>query len=258
MDLFCPHCTRRVTVPDDKAGQVLSCPLCAKQFQAPSLAPPPSTPKAPPPPAPTPETKYSAGEPPQKPATGVPEDPATVETPQPMGDYARSFAIVFKSAWLAFVPPVCLFLIFILSFFNWHHVDQDHTASLWGMSFISQGQAGDVKQAHFLAYTILMLFPTWLLVAAAFALNKAPLPPQVMVVKGWLDLAAGLFLGLTFLMLCIDYLDAHFVARNNAIALAMKLAIRLHFLAMMASFLMFWLHLRSRRNLPPPRLEVRF
>ena len=35
MDLFCPHCSRRVTVPDSNAGQVTSCPLCAKQFMTP-------------------------------------------------------------------------------------------------------------------------------------------------------------------------------------------------------------------------------
>ena len=48
MDLFCPHCTRRVSVSDDKAGLITNCPLCGKQFMAPSLAPPPA-PKPPPP-----------------------------------------------------------------------------------------------------------------------------------------------------------------------------------------------------------------
>lgn len=123
------------------------------------------------------------------------------------------------------------------------------------MAFVPQG---DVKQAHFLAYTILMLFPTWILVIAAFAINKLPLPPQVGVVKGWLDLAAGFFLGLTFLMLCIDYLDAHFIARANTMTLPLKIAFRLHFLAMLASFAMFWLHLRSRWNLPAPKVEARW
>src|SRR5262245_47776715 len=107
MDLFCPHCTRRVSVPDDKSGQVMSCPLCGKQFQAPSLAPPPSAPKPPAPP-PAPEPTYNAGEPPQQAAPGAAEGPATVETPQPMGDYTRSLAVTLKATWLAIVPPVCL------------------------------------------------------------------------------------------------------------------------------------------------------
>src|SRR5437868_3831006 len=111
MDLFCPHCTRRVTVPEDKAGQIMSCPLCAKQFQAPSLAPPPSAPKPPPVPTPEPETKYSAGEPPPKSSPSEAESP-TQEQMQPPGDYSHSYALILKVGWLAFVPPVCLFLIF--------------------------------------------------------------------------------------------------------------------------------------------------
>src|SRR5262245_5658224 len=113
MDLFCPHCTRRVTVPEDKAGQVMSCPLCAKQFQAPSLAPPPSAPKPPAAPAPEPETKYSAGEPPPKSSSSAAADTPTQEVIQPPGDYSHSLAICFTPAYLAFVPPVCLFLIFV-------------------------------------------------------------------------------------------------------------------------------------------------
>lgn len=251
MDLFCPHCTRRVSVPDDKAGQVMSCPLCAKQFQAPSLAPPPSEPKPPAPPPSAPESPYSAGEPPFKSTSPAPAEPAA-----PPGDYTRSLGISLKASWLAFVPMACLFVIFVLSFFTWHNIDTEHSASLWGMSFLTQ--PGDVKQAHFLAYTILMLFPTALLVVAAFAINVLPLPPQVGLLKGWLDLAAGLFLGLTFLMLCIDYADAHFVARLNGIALAEKIAFRLQLLAMFASFAMFWLSWRARRNQPAPRFELRW
>jgi hypothetical protein len=95
-------------------------------------------------------------------------------------------------------------------------------------------------------------------VIAAFAVNILPLPPQVGVVKGWLDLAVGFLLGITFLLLCVDYLQSHFVAVTNPIALAMKIAFRLHFLAMLASFGMFWLHLRSRWNLPAPRIEARW
>ena len=37
MELLCPHCMKRVTVSDDKAGQVLNCPLCNGVFAAPSL-----------------------------------------------------------------------------------------------------------------------------------------------------------------------------------------------------------------------------
>ena len=39
MELLCPHCMKKVTVGDDKAGQVLNCPLCQGVFAAPSLPP---------------------------------------------------------------------------------------------------------------------------------------------------------------------------------------------------------------------------
>ncbi len=37
MNLICPHCQKQVTVPDDKAGQTLACPLCSQSFQVPAL-----------------------------------------------------------------------------------------------------------------------------------------------------------------------------------------------------------------------------
>src|SRR5260370_37098183 len=52
MELLCPHCLKRVTVSDDKSGQVLNCPLCNGVFAAPSLAPAPGRAPAPPPPPP--------------------------------------------------------------------------------------------------------------------------------------------------------------------------------------------------------------
>ena len=77
-------------------------------------------------------------------------------------------------------------------------------------------------------------------------------------VKGWLDLAAGLLLGLTFIMLCIDYADVHFLQRANPITLPLKIAIRLQFVAMIASFALFWLNWRKRSNLPLPKVELRW
>src|SRR6266446_4582719 len=49
MKLICPNCQKELTVPDQYAGQVMKCPLCAGNFTAPTLpqassAPPPSAP----------------------------------------------------------------------------------------------------------------------------------------------------------------------------------------------------------------------
>src|SRR5436853_1809910 len=38
MNLVCPHCQKLVTVPDENAGQMASCPACKEKFVVPSLA----------------------------------------------------------------------------------------------------------------------------------------------------------------------------------------------------------------------------
>ena len=63
------------------------------------------------------------------------------------------------------MPSACLLVIFVLSFFTWHYIDPLHQPSLWGLAFVDQNLP-DVKQAQFLAYTILMLFPTFEVVIA--------------------------------------------------------------------------------------------
>jgi hypothetical protein len=257
MDLFCPHCTSRVTVPNDKAGQVTSCPLCAKQFMAPAMAPPPAAPKPPAPPAPPVET-YGMG-PPPAPVPSMPSAPskpapvlavAPPSPPLPPGEYTRSFACTLRETWLAFVPTACVVLILVLSFFTWHRIDSEQKPSLWGLSFVDQ-------KVHFMAYTILMLFPILPLTIVALVFDKGFAPPPILPLMPWKSLLVGLLLGFTFLLLLFDYVDAHLFQRINPIALPEKLAIRLHFIAMLASFGMFWLHWRKKSNLPPPKCEVR-
>ncbi|MSQ95311.1 MAG: hypothetical protein EXR98_12240 [Gemmataceae bacterium] len=275
MDLFCPHCTQRVTIPDDKAGQVLGCPLCSKQFMAPSLAPPPSVPKppAPPPapvssapgetfglgPAPAPPPPMSA---PPRPAPSQPESVPALPPPPPPppGEYTKSCACEMTGAWLAFVPTACVFAIFVLSFFPWHMDLPTPTeakwsekvpgASMWGLLF---------SHGHFLGYLIFMLLAGVLCIAAAvLEKNLFPIPPQLTPFLTFKDLAAGLTLGVAFLMLCFDYLDGNLGSKGNPIAIPEKLAFRLHLVAVLASFAMFWLAWRKKSNLPPPKCDVRW
>ncbi len=39
--LNCPHCGKKLRVPDDALGQAVSCPACGKRFTATAAAPPP-------------------------------------------------------------------------------------------------------------------------------------------------------------------------------------------------------------------------
>src|ERR1051325_4982458 len=152
MDLFCPHCTRRVTVPDDKAGLIVNCPLCMKQFMTPSLvsATPPA-PKPPPPPPPPPSSSapaptYGASPPTVSsdaktepwPAPSPSQPAAPPPPPPPPGDYTRSFALHLRGKWLAFVPLACLVLIFVLTFLPWHQSlpAPTQTKDLWRLVLV--------------------------------------------------------------------------------------------------------------------------
>jgi hypothetical protein len=268
MDLFCPHCSRRVTVPDDQAGKVMSCPLCTNQFMAPSLAPPPVAPKPPAPPvssappetygmgaapAPLPGTQPAAAPKPASASSQPAPAPASAPPPPPPpGDYSRSCALYLNDTSLAFVPPACVLLIFVLSFFTWHVTETTTPANFWVL-FWSQ------QLGHFLAYFILMIlsFP---LVFLALVFDKGWIfaPPQLAPIMTFKNLIISLLLGIAFLLLCYDYLDGNLLQKSNPIAWPMKVAIRLHLVAVFASFLMFWLTWRKKFNLPLPKCEVRW
>jgi hypothetical protein len=257
MDLMCPHCQRRVSVSDDQAGQVASCPLCTKQFMAPSLPPAPMPVKPPAPPIDT----YAVGPapilPPVEAAPGF--APTRIEPmppppppppPLPPGEYTRSFSLSLSPGWLAFVPAACVGAIFLLSFFpSWHH-----GVSLYGLSFTSE-----YGQANFLFYSILM-FLCLLAVGPILLFDQGWLftPPQLAPLMPWKNLALGAILGFCFLLLFFDYARGHIAVDRNPIELAMAFAIRLQFIASLASFGMFWLHWRKRKNLPLPKLECRW
>ena len=257
MDLFCPHCTRRVTVSDEKAGQVLSCPLCAKQFMAPALAPVVVAPKPVPIPSAPVET-FALGAAPVLPPVSTPS-PAVIQLapfppppPLPPGDYTRTCNCTLTGEWLAFVPPACLLLIFLLSFLTWHWISTTSSFILWGLAFSE-------IQAAFLLYTLLLLLCLPLsVVALLFDKGLIPAPPPLAPLLMFKNLLIGLLLGLAFLLLCFDYIRSHTGAEINPIALAMKLAFQLHFVALLASFLLFWLSWRKKFNLPPPKCDVRW
>ena len=73
MNLLCPNCQKMLTVPEQFAGQLMKCPLCAGTFTVPGL---PAAPTAPaPPPAPT--------APPPAPAVKAPPAPVVKAPPAP-------------------------------------------------------------------------------------------------------------------------------------------------------------------------------
>jgi tetratricopeptide (TPR) repeat protein len=61
--ITCPHCQRRLRLPDEAAGSEVRCPACNEPFQAPTLTPPPESIRDRPEPAPRPPADLSLPEP---------------------------------------------------------------------------------------------------------------------------------------------------------------------------------------------------
>ena len=86
------------------------------------------------------------------------------------------------------MPPACVLLIFLLSFFTWHVTESTTPVSLWGLFWYQQS-------GIFIAYTILLL-PCLPLSFAAMVIDKGwvILPPPLallMTFKNLLELRIG-------------------------------------------------------------------
>jgi hypothetical protein len=141
MNLLCPNCQKMLTVPEEFAGQLMKCPLCAGTFTVPALpapaaAPAPSSPPpppdvysfrqepapAPPPPpppsspAPSPDvTLQPPPAPPPLPSISLPPPPSSLG---PDG-HQHAARLSLNPKVLEWVPPVALLLVFVLLFFPW-------------------------------------------------------------------------------------------------------------------------------------------
>ena len=139
MNLLCPNCQKMLTVPEQYAGQLMKCPLCAGTFTVPGLPPAPSAvPSMPAPPPAMPETYPVKTEPPVTTSTttaptspfmapaGAPPLTSTAATPPPGTSFTGTpppppppsgpltFSLWIKPEVVRWVAPVAVFLIFVL------------------------------------------------------------------------------------------------------------------------------------------------
>jgi hypothetical protein len=134
MNLLCPNCQKMLTVPEEYAGQLMQCPLCRGTFTMPALpgspqpAPPPQagqfdipTPPsfAAPPPMPKQPPARERPAPPPVPEWEAPMTPEVMPPPSTAGGYRYSIPLRFNPRVLAWVVPVLLILVLVLTFFPW-------------------------------------------------------------------------------------------------------------------------------------------
>jgi hypothetical protein len=254
MDLICPSCQKRLTIEDGHAGLVVRCPMCNGMFQAPAL-PPVTTPA----PAPTPSVSTA-------PNTAIAPTPEKHVTPTPVllssppeaqpatpENYTRTFTILLLPDVVAWVNPVCLTLIFVLSLFPWYF-REEYTLNLWQLAFTERGFASSTL------YTLVVIFLAWPLSIAVLGWEQGWIPnlPALEPYWRWRAALVGLLTLVPFLFFLSDYIWCQFRVFGNPTLFAMKLAFRLHFVAVVGSALAFWLEVRKWDQLTYPKVDVRW
>ena len=290
MELQCPGCLKRLTIPDPFAGQMVKCPLCAGMFVAPALPAKPVTvapivpvaapvavpiapampqmelPIAPPTPASHPDVIPFSSEPlvvppmppmPPLPYTPPPPPPRHVDVesdPVPHGDHTSKRTVVLRPHVLRWVTPCCLAAVFLLSFFDWKNDGGQGQMNLWGMAFHSDGPG---RYVAYIVFTLFLALPlAW--VKLSFEKNWLPMPAALAPFWPWRSVIVGGLLLLAFVVPFFDALQWNLTAISNPMSLGMKLAIRAHLVAIIASGLEYWLLTRAKAAAPLPDLTIRW
>ena len=171
----------------------------------------------------------------------------------PPGHYSHRVRWHLRPDVLEWITPGCLAGVFFLSFFNWYHRD-DGGLNLWELAFSFRGQP------VYSFYTVMFVFVAVPLAAVAFGLAKGwiPMHPELRPIWPWRSVIVGGAIALPFVFFLVDYIEFQFLPFGTQASIAMKLAFRLHFLGVVSSVAQLWLDWRKRRNLPFPRIDLRW
>src|SRR5439155_1038875 len=132
MEIICPTCQKKLQIADAHAGQIVKCPSCAANFQAPALPsmgtlPTPEPLVPPPPESPGPAATFTLAPDLAAPPPVIPQivvaPPEPMAKPKPKGDYTHSFAINLRQEIVTLIPPLGLLVLFFLSFFPWSRAE---------------------------------------------------------------------------------------------------------------------------------------
>ncbi len=278
MELLCPNCQKKLTVPEQYAGQLMRCPLCQGTFTVPTLA----TAAA----AESPEAYSGLAQPPKaetytvaaEPPTATPASAAAAEAPRttsapvqpaaeassapprtPSAGFTRVHTISVNPKVVPWLAPAGLVLVFILMFFPWVSFqvkDLLDIASIkasinaWGLGFSKGGSA------WFIFYDLLTLIAMLLAVAAVlFTMKVIPEAPALKPILPWRYLIVGCVAGLALIFVTLDYIIALFSGGFIPVNFWGILAWWLHLIAVLGAFLEFWLEQRGTAK-PLPRATI--
>jgi hypothetical protein len=90
-----------------------------------------------------------------------------------------------------------------------------------------------------------------------FNAGLAPEPPFLQQLGPWRHAFTGGLSVLAFLFLAFAYLEWVFLT-PSPMTVWMRIALRVHFLAVVFAFLELWLDSRRKRRAPPLRIDVRW
>jgi Transcription factor zinc-finger len=286
MELQCPGCQKKLAIADQHAGQMIKCPSCGGMFMAPALPAVPALPPvvqampvpsassttseapgtipfapAPPPPPVHPDIVAPPIAPPiarKPPMMEMDEPPADI----PPGDFSRTRIAKLCPDTVCWLAPVGCAVIFLLSFGKW----LGHS-NLWELL-----GAGDTAIIFYAIFTIFLGLP---LAWAKLAFEKGWIPKQDFLrpIWAWRSLIVAGVLGAGFLILGILWLMGNlgfggtppivegipaFPAIPMLMDLSLKLAVRVHLIAVLGALAEFWLERRKKLKLPLPEATIRW
>jgi hypothetical protein len=279
MELLCPNCQKKLTVPEQYAGQMMRCPLCQGTFTVPAL--PSAVPAAEspepfgsfvPPPSPKAETYGVAAEPA---VSAAPLPPISSETSSaasaasshsaasapslspasPSAGYSNVRACSFNPQVVPWVAPGGLVLAFILTWFIWI---SEAGANAWNIAFGKQGASApwDAIDSLMIFFNILTIFAAVLAIASQlYSMKIIPPMPALKPIDTWRPLLVGALAALAWCFFSLKiaiWLFGHGYVPLNFWGI---LTWWVYTIAVAGAFLQFWLEQRGP-NKPLPRFSM--
>lgn len=281
MELLCPNCQKKLTVPEQYAGQLMRCPLCQGTFTVPSVPSTVAAEAAEPFGGPVPPTRSEtyAVTPEQAVAAtlAAPLPPISAESPSaatgpahasvasapastPSAGYTRVCTMRINPhvvQWL----PLGLVVAFLLTFFPWF---SGHTVSVsvggvsvstpslnaWNIGF------GDVKHTLVILFNLLMIFAALLAIASVlFTLKIIPDVPALKPILPMRSLIVGAISALAWLFLTVQMIIWLFGDGMIPLNFWGWVTWKVTTIAVVGTFLEFWLEKRGSGK-PWPRMSM--